>query len=570
MADQIKNPANWMIMMYIAADDMLANFAVESLKQLKRAVSANNAISTNGSVVVVAQFDADGRRNIPRFVFESSSDADGSLKKNGRDTIPRDSDMADPTVLRAFIDWAYSQHPAKHYSLVLWGHGPELLFDDYPVLGSKQNSKKFMSPSDLGKALADTRLIADKKFDVIGIDACNMSMIELMYEICDYTKFLIASQDEVPDFSFPYDKLVHAFGQTKTPDKIIDMCKKIPGLYSTAYADYILTQETRMASLTLTSVSLDNVKNITTPLNGLAAQLLSAIDDPQKRQAIIAARANSKGFVAGLYTDLCDFCDQLRSQLCSADLCDYALIQACKTVCEAICRRDANATVPGTNEHTRIHAEARTPITQPPACIVANQATQDRHCHGVSIYFPYLTDAEKIALGAPLAPMVKGGIDVLDKGGIDVLDKSSLAILNMGGIDVLNAVRRQRIQDTEQYYDGLKLSSEAQWGEFIKHGWSRCLVEDAEAKASIYPDQSIFNILDDRYSAQQCALNLFSLYQSQKKNQQTANLLGGASTQPQAVSAPNLPASAALSETLNAAHPPANVNELVVPNGNHT
>ncbi|HEY6352063.1 MAG TPA: clostripain-related cysteine peptidase [Candidatus Angelobacter sp.] len=555
MANQ--DPANWMIMMYIAADDMLANFAVESLKQLKRAVSANNAISGNGRVVVVAQFDADGRRNIPRFVFESNSDADGSLKKNERDTIPRDSDMADPTVLRAFIDWAYSQHPADHYSLVLWGHGPELLFDDYPVLGSKQNSKKFMSPSDLGKALADTKRTADTKklaekgiykapFDVIGIDACNMSMIELMYEISSYTTFLIASQDEVPDFSFPYGSLLQAFGQTKTDPQIIDMCKKIPGLYSTAYADYILTQETRMASLTLASASLKNVTSITQPLKGLATQLLSAIDDPQKRQAIIAARANSKGFVAGLYTDLCDFCEQLRSQLCSADLCDDALVEACKAVCYEICRSDANA------------------------CIVANQAAQDRHCHGVSIYFPYLTDAEKIALGAPLAPMVKGGIDVLDKGGIDVLDKSSLAILNMGGSDVLNAVRRQRIQDTEQYYDGLKLSSETQWGEFIKHGWSRCLVEDAEAKAIDYPDQSIFNILDDRYSAQQCALNLLSLYLTQKKNQQSGCLPGGGGPQPQAISAPNPPVAAALSGALNTAQPSVSMSELVVPNGNHT
>ena len=44
------NPT-WAIMVYIAADGTLANFAIESLKQLRKA-------ATN-KVVVAAQFDAD-------------------------------------------------------------------------------------------------------------------------------------------------------------------------------------------------------------------------------------------------------------------------------------------------------------------------------------------------------------------------------------------------------------------------------------------------------------------------------------------------------------------------------
>lgn len=478
MPEQQAPIANWLIMMYIAADDVLCNFAVGSLKQLKRAANSN--------VVVAAQFDADGRRNIPLLVFDGSGDKNGSLKDDEKDQIARDTDMADPDVLRAFIDWACSQRKARHYALVLWGHGPELLFDDYPSAGSK-TKPKFMSPSDLSKALANTKLIRGvpdkpRKFDVIGIDACNMCMLEAAYEIKDYTDFLVASQDEVPDFSFPYDTLLQAFGQTDQKSEIVDMCKKIPKGYTAAYGDYILTQDTRMESLTLASLSLDKVEKVTEPLTNLVNELLKGVDDPKKRDAIITARASSKGFVAGLYTDLYDFCEQLRSQMCAANLCDDALVKCCEAICAAI------------------------DLSGNDAYIIENQAPQDKHCHGLSIYFPYLTDAEKDLLAAPLAPMVKGGLDVLNKGGLDVLNK--------GGTDVLNAVRRQRVQDTEKYYDGLKLSLKTRWGKFIKEGWSRCLAQDAETKSRLewFPQQDVSDILDDRYSAQQCALNLLSLY----------------------------------------------------------
>ena len=90
---------------------------------------------------------------------------------------------------------------------------------------------------------------------------------------------------------------------------------------------------------------------------------------------------------------------------------------------------------------------------------------------------------------------------MLNKGGIDVLNK--------GGIDVLNKVRRQRIGETEQYYYNLELPSTTKWGEFIKHGWSRCLAEYAEAQTKSPADAS--EVLNERYSGQQCALNLLSL-----------------------------------------------------------
>jgi hypothetical protein len=492
MADQKETGTNWTIMMYIAADDVLANFAVESLKQLKRAVASNR-------VVVAAQFDADGQRNIPRLIFDGTGDKNGPLQDNVKDEIPRDTNMADPQSLTDFIDWAYAQCPANHYALVLWGHGPELLFDDYQVPGSGKKVNKFLAPSDLRKALADTAMAkARLKFDIVGIDACCMSMVELACELPNYAEFLVVSQEEVPDFSFPYDKLL-VFGETKDRPEIAKACQEIPGRYIDAYQDYILTRQTNMASITLASLSLRDVATVTNPLGLLADALLNAIHDEQKRQAIIDARANSKGFVAGLYADLYDFCQQLRSELSAKNIRDEMLLSACEQICAAIRSRGNGAFV------------------------IENQASQDKHCHGISIYFPYLTDPEQNAMEAPLAPLVKGGVDVLNKGGVDVLNKGGVDVLNKGGVDVLNKVRRQRIEETEQYYYDLELSKLTHWGNFIKNGWSRCLVEDAEAKVKLSPEVDMSDVLDERYSAQQCALNLLSLCRELEKRKDLPN-----------------------------------------------
>ncbi len=47
-----------------------------------------------------------------------------------------------------------------------------------------------------------------KKLDIVAFDACNMSMIELASELQAYADFMIASQEEVPDASFPYEDLL--------------------------------------------------------------------------------------------------------------------------------------------------------------------------------------------------------------------------------------------------------------------------------------------------------------------------------------------------------------------------
>ena len=111
--------------------------------------------------------------------------------------------MADPKTLTDFVNWAsgpLNKPKDRNYCLILWGHGTELLLDQDP--GTK--GERYLTPAKLKSALEGTEFNKNNKLDIVAFDACSMSMIELASALQGCVRFMIASQDEVPDVSFPY------------------------------------------------------------------------------------------------------------------------------------------------------------------------------------------------------------------------------------------------------------------------------------------------------------------------------------------------------------------------------
>src|SRR5262249_25262743 len=120
----------WTIMAYINADNILANFAIESLKQLRNAASPN--------VTVIAEFDDNQQPDARLYLFNGDK-KNSPLKES---EIPKatiaaaklehvhDVDMTCPETLTEFVNFATKVSPTERYCLILWGHGIELLLDD--------------------------------------------------------------------------------------------------------------------------------------------------------------------------------------------------------------------------------------------------------------------------------------------------------------------------------------------------------------------------------------------------------------------------------------------------------
>jgi len=428
---------DWTIMVYISADDVLANFAVESLKQLKRAAGKG--------IVAVAQFDANRQRNARQFAFDGSGRESSSIETDKVGSIPGPVNMTAAKTLTKFVNFATKKYPAKHYGLMLWGHGPELLFDDEVPRKTAASSRRYFTANSLRLALEKTKLVQNQsrkfgpRLDIIGIDACSMSLVEVASELEGCASYLIASQDEVPDASFPYDQLINR--SRPLAGNAAGISRIVPKVYKEAFQNYIATLANGQRGITLSSLNLKKIGTIKAPLRQLASALLKSSTDQVLRKQILHARSRSHDFEFGLFVDLFDFCKQLHS----ARHGNRELKVACENVRDAI----------------------EGPKSK---CVIANQKNgknSDR-CHGLSIYFPYRNsnpteDAE-----------------IFRKNGTNHPSKS----------------RINRILDLEEDFGALKTFGKTRWREFIQHGWSLILAKEV-------PNQ-----LDEHYSAQQCAQNL--------------------------------------------------------------
>lgn len=509
MTDQT---ALWTIMVYISGDSVLDNFAIESLKQLRDGagdgVTVHYLFDPNYGVARPKSDSYDGdQKNTNASVFTSASKKKALSTKVTRGKNANIS-SADPKALTEFIDGVTpSPHPLtgaddpnRHYGLILWGHGPELLLDADPPsknLDANQPSKdkaearptrNYFTPATLRDALKETKLLAQvkagskrgekeagassRKLDFIAFDACSMSMVEAAAELQGYASFMIASQDDVPDQSFPYDKILDRLRQTS---EAREACRKIPQDYKDAFRDYFRAPGPAVTKITLSSLNLQRIDDFTGLLGKLSNELRRlAYASQDARKAIIDARSASRDFVLGLYVDIFDFCENLAKKKSLG----RNLISICKDICNALTVRSEKG-------------------------VVLDNKTNERggvRCHGLSVYLPYLTAEEDEKLEKSLTIGGTGIATQLSKGG-------STTNLHKGGSTTnLHKSRVARISETEEDLASLDLFNEkTRWSDFIKRTWSYILAKEEPME------------LDLHYSAQQCVANLFSLSKASGK-----------------------------------------------------
>jgi len=471
-------PVNWTIMVYISADDVLANFAIDSLNQFRSA-------ATDVGDKVVALFDPnDGSGKAFRYSFEiKEKDALVNLagEKSEEEKIQEvplsffgeDIDalnMADPKTLTDFINSATGPLDVpkdRNYCLILWGHGTELLLDQDPGI----KGKRYLTPAKLKRALEGTGFSEKNKLDIVAFDACSMSMIELASALQDRVRFMIASQDEVPDVSFPYGKILKELrGHGKDPKEV---CRLIPEIYLQSFRDYLVTTRNGVQEIMLSSLNLEEIGNITGPVSKLAGLLLRSAGDEDLSNAIVDARKSSRDFVLGLFVDLSDFCEKLSNRLEKNVFQDKEYSRELKNACVQI--RDA----------IKIPDATETPDTFKSGkyVTIANETRENvKDCHGVSIYFPYSVQEDENQQTKRLLGDNETGI-------------VNLPLVKGGGHNTAKA-RNGRIEELEADFEQLPFFKDDGWGAFIKQGWSLVL-------ARRFPDK-----LDLHYSSEQVARNL--------------------------------------------------------------
>ena len=389
--------ANWTVLAYLAGDNNLEGAAIKDMNEMEAVGSLEGKVNILVQVDRAANYDTsnDDWRSTRRYYITR-----GTSRRKITSTLITDlgaTNTGDPRLLKDFIRWGVQEYPAEHYMLVLWNHGsgfyvpPEMLVGEGAPSAREITTRAFpklrrtmfrtarekilnLPPSERGICYDDasndcldnqelknileyaSSLLSGRKIDVVGMDACLMTMIEVAYQIKDHVKYLVGSEELEPGDGWPYDAVLKALAdKPQTSPK--DFAVHIVNEYIKSYDRFGEFDP----DVTQSVLDLENMNDLVHGIDGLAKALLANLRDPQVNSAVFTAWRGSTRFFDNFYVDLHQFAMLLQQAYPTGDI-----PMACQMVTAAI--------------------ESRGPAS--PVVAEGHLGPRMGKVKGVSIYFP--------------------------------------------------------------------------------------------------------------------------------------------------------------------------------------
>ncbi len=298
-APQARSSADWTIMVFMNGDNDLEPFAVDNFRQMAK-------VGSTDLVNIVVQFDRLSANN-----HLTTPDWSQTLRfrvKKDMEPIPHEAledigeaDMGDPQVLQAFITWARTEFPAKHYMLVIWDHGQgyrdlreeqlsNIERQRRKVEGTEGKKGFVVKPGSFRTISEDVTNNHDKlygsqiqealhkslgtdKLDILGYDACLMGMVETGYSIRSFARIMVASEELEPMPGWNYEYWLAPL--VKHPEMTPAALSKI---LVDAYArNYAPGSAFEYSATTLSAIDLSNMDQIAARISGFSDKLVGRL-----------------------------------------------------------------------------------------------------------------------------------------------------------------------------------------------------------------------------------------------------------------------------------------------------
>lgn len=367
----------WTVMVYLAGDNNLDAAGVDDLAEMKK-------VGSNDDINVVAQFDRRGNGiGTARYFLRAGT----TLKADMIGDSLGETDDGDPKALDSFIRWAMKSYPARHYLIVLWNHGngwddtdvyagdrsrftlarrgrvlvkPKLrAIAQVPIAdagrmlarpmrraffvtsaqkalvkgsasGAKMrgilyddNAKDFLDNVEMKDVFASVRKSLKRKIDIVGMDACLMSMGEVAYQIRDSAAFLVGSEQTEPGEGWPYDTVLAALAKTPSMGPA-DFAKTIVKKYLASYG--------ASAGVTQAACDLSRGPKLFAAVSALGRALATGLKNERTLSTIMRVRGQVQSYETADNVDLCDLCNLLVGALGNAS----PISRACKKVLSTV------------------------------------------------------------------------------------------------------------------------------------------------------------------------------------------------------------------------------------------
>ncbi len=299
----IVNP-KWVYMVYCDADNNLDSYGVEDVNEMESGYSGSSEVK----VIVFLDREYSGAKTY-QIIHDTSSSIVSTILTTG---FPSEPNMGAKATLKNFISYVFNNHPADHYLLDLWDHGGGIMgacWDD--------TDNDHLTFDEMDEAITEACTAAGKRIDILAFDACLVQLLELEYEIRESVDYMVASEETIPGYGYPYDDIISSLCASPSQTALTyatDMVNDYYASYSSSYDITLSAVDVRSAAMNSLLYAFNlftaNISNL-------------AISSPS---TISAARAVTQEFYYTEIIDLKDFALELASRVSGTpmeDACDF-------------------------------------------------------------------------------------------------------------------------------------------------------------------------------------------------------------------------------------------------------
>ena len=389
--------AQWQVLAYLAADNDLEGELLSDLAEMERVGS------TPGVVEILAQVDRSPGNDASkgnwhgtrRYYVTRGTDPRRINSRLLADLGP--TNTGDPGVLESFIRFGALRYLARATALMLLNHGsgfyvpPDMQSHTRetheasapqagrrrrppPIFHTTRERLRTTAPADRGIAYDDSaadcldnqelkRVLATahralgRKVDLVGMDACLMTMIEVAYQLRDHAQVLVGSEEVEPGPGWPHSTILADLTKSSTMTG--------PELGAAIVQRYVESYRHGGEDATQSAIDLGQLDELVEAVDVLARRLLAGIKSAAVAASLLGARRKTLQFFEGLYVDLHHLAANLATATGNGRIAD-----AC---------RDVQRIIDGDEVRSPIIAQGHVGASMAPA-------------RGLSIYFPLFLD----------------------------------------------------------------------------------------------------------------------------------------------------------------------------------
>ena len=210
-------------------------------------------------------------------------------------------------------------------------------------------AQDFLDNIELKRVLLSIKKMLKRKIDILGMDACLMSMLEVAYQIKGAAAYQVGSEETEPGEGWPYDRILKTLA-AKPSMSPSELAANVVNQYLASYGND--------EDVTQSALNLSTLDPLAQAVDRLATILKGALGNSAAQTGIMTARTQVQEY-SRPYDDYCDLLDLC--ELLAQRVHEPAVTQACLAVKQAA----AQALVAGGFKGSRVS-----------------------HSHGISIYFP--------------------------------------------------------------------------------------------------------------------------------------------------------------------------------------